>query len=96
MADKPYVGDEGSIIEVDMGETEDLTLCSTLYLFVKKPNGNITTWGSTVVSTTVFHTITTSGDFDISGIYKANPWGEFSGWKGRGETFEFEVFKPFK
>jgi hypothetical protein len=96
MANKPYVGDVGTIIEADMGAEEDLTMCNSLCLYVKKPNGLLVTWTSTIVTTTTFHTIINSGDFNIKGIYKANPWGKFPGWEGRGETFEFEVFEAFK
>ncbi len=96
MSDKPYVGDVGTILEVNMGATENLTLCTTLCLHVKKPNGTLVTWGSTIIDTVTFHTIIGSGYFDVSGVYKANPWAKFPGWEGNGETFEFEVFKNFK
>lgn len=97
---RPYVGDEGTVIEVDM--EEDLTGFTKLELRVKKVlTGEIVTWDCDVKvgggdnDNIMIYTIVTD-DFNTSGKFICQPYGEMTGWKGHGDSFEFTVYNLFE
>ena len=109
MADyRPYVGDEGTAIEVDM--QEDLSSWTNLKFYVKKAKVGGGTEEEEIVVTAVkkagdgnkqiLQYIIGSGtpkiEFDASGRYHFQPYGEISGWKGKGDTISFLVYSKFK
>lgn len=100
---KPHVGDEGTAIEVDMGE--DLTTWDALKFYVKKPNSETVLLVLATVKSgggdnnNIMQYIIGSGSgdaivkFDVQGIFKFQPWGDNdSGWTGRGDIIEFMVY----
>lgn len=90
---KPYVGDIGTLIEV---ETEtDLTGNATLQLDMVKPDGTEVSWTSSIKSgaTSVAQYTIVSGDFDVAGVWYGQlyvSWDASNIW--RGQTFSFELF----
>ena len=101
---KPYVDDIGTKVEIDM--QEDLTGWTGLKFLVDKPKATggreEKTWtaakkGSSGGDENILtHTIV-SDDFDASGMYYIQPYGEtVGGWKGKGDTISFMVYPKFK
>ena len=98
--EKVYVDDIGTLIRINMQES--LTeLESDVFLYVKKPNGNIVTWGEVVenpvtISGDYLEYIIADGDLDIAGDYIIQPYGTINDWIGRGTTTQFTVYGLFK
>jgi hypothetical protein len=96
---KIYVGDIGTIIKVDM--QENLTGYVTAVLKVKKPNGALVEWTSSVDNhpttgvLSVLGYIALEGDLNMRGVYKIQPYIEFATWKGRGTPVYLEVFGQY-
>lgn len=95
MSSKLYVGDEGTVFEVDVGT--DISAASTTNLKVKKPDGSEVTWtgaanGST--NTQIDYTIV-ADDLDQAGRYKLQSYVVTASWDGLGETAEFVVHGAF-
>ena len=93
MADKVYVGDVGTIIDVDCGEV--LTTATGQSLKVRKPNGAEVVWTATIATNSLRHTII-AGDVDIAGTYLIQPYLTLSGWTGRGKTVTLPVYRYFE
>lgn len=106
---KPFVGDEGTVIEIDM--QEDLSSWSNLKYYVNKPKSGGGTEEKVVLAPKkgasggaeqiMKYTIGSgSGDavvnFDAPGMYYFQPYGEVSGWKGKGDTISFMVYSKYK
>ena len=104
MADyKPYVGDIGTRIEIDM--QEDLTDWSELKYLVSKPtiagSREEKTWtaarkGDAGGDEEILSHTVVADDFDAPGMYYVQPYGEVSGWKGKGDTISFMVYSKYK
>jgi len=105
MTDKVYVGDVGTVIEIDM--QEDLSQFTNLQLFIRKPKKDSTEYEVKILDATM-KTGSSNGDilqciiidgstsfFDIDGIYYLQPYGEVSGWSGYGDTVQLTVYKQF-
>lgn len=95
MANKPFVGDIGTYIVLDVGI--DIS-GSTVSILVKKPNSDdIVEWdafiGPNDATTSIVH-IVKSGDFDVSGLYRvrAKVQLESGEWLGVGDWAEFRVY----
>jgi len=106
---KPYVGDEGTKIEIDM--QENLTSWSNLKFYVSKPKSGGGTEEKVVLAPKkgesggdeqIMKYTIGSGlgesvvDFDAPGVYYIQPYGEVSGWKGKGDTISFMVYSKYK
>ena len=95
---KPYVGDIGTIIELDCQET--ITAATNLKMYCKKPKltdpttYEIKEWttGITIYGTTKLRYAVVSGNFDVGGRYQVQAYLELSGWKGRTDIVEFIVY----
>ena len=90
---KPYVGDTGTLINVETGI--DLSGVVTLRLDLTKPDGNTVAWVSTVKSddTSVAEYTVQANDFDIAGAWTGQVYAFWDGnnvW--RGQTFHFDLF----
>ncbi len=95
MADKMYVGDIGT--EFLINSLSDLTGATVTNILVKKPGiDEIEEWEGTVENISYVSFITVDGSLSVKGNYKAQLYIELPNWTGMGETFEFEVFAPFK
>lgn len=91
--DRPYVGDVGTIIEVDCGE--NITTATGITLEIRKPNGSKVSKAASLYSTTKLRYTVISGDLDQSGKYSIQPKLTISGWIGRGETVTMDVYSQF-
>ncbi len=88
---KPYVGDIGTDIILDVHE--DLT-GATVGISVRKPSGTTAVWPAAVhESRSVRHTAA-AGDFNETGVYRVQPVISLADgtWSGRGKTAEFRVY----
>ena len=95
MSSKLYVGDEGTVFEVDVGT--DVSSASTTDLKVKKPDGSTTSWtgaANSGTNTQIDSTIT-ANDLDQAGRYKLQSYVVTPTWTGRGETAEFVVYAAY-
>ena len=88
-----YVGDIGTIIEVDT--CNDITTATLVRLNVQKPDDTVVTWSGSVYDTTKIRHTVVSGDFDQSGTYYVQAYVEMPGWTGRGGTASFKLVLPF-
>ena len=89
-----YVGDIGTIIEIDM--QQDISTATSVALYVKKPDTTEVTWTPTVYNNNYLRYTLVSGDVDIAGVYKIQPYVEFTDWKGMGNTVEFTVYEKYQ
>lgn len=92
---KIYKGDEGTVLEVDVGE--DISTATTTELKVLKPDGAPATWVGSVnglVNTQIDYTIV-NGDLDQAGKYRLQAYVVTVAWDGRGETVELMVYDEF-
>lgn len=89
---KIYVGDVGTLVQVETGQ--DLTGATSLTLEVRKPGGALTTWAATPQGTKLLY-ISSVESFDQSGIWKLQSRVILPSGAWRGETAIFEVFPPF-
>jgi len=87
---KVYVGDEGTIIDVDT--FADLSSATTTIIKVFKPSGAIVEWPGSVVDGTKIRYVTSQGDLDEVGTYTIVAYVELPDWKGHGEPDELKVW----
>jgi len=95
---KPYVGDCGTIIELDCQEV--ISGAGGLKMYCKKPKASapntfeIKEWttGVALYGTTKIRYAVVSGDFDVRGHYEVQAYLELSGWKGRTDIIKFYVY----
>ena len=91
---KVYVGDEGTVILIDM--QEDISTATTTEINVRNSGGD-NTWTATIYDSNYLKYTTITDDLDVDGTYLLQPYLEFpTGWKGKGETVSFEVYEAFK
>lgn len=98
----PYVGDVGTIIEIDMGEDLTSWLEADFAFKVKKADDTTATWSAVTVkpggganNNILIYTIV-EGDFSIDGKYFITPYGNNNaGWKGHGKTVEQRVYPVY-
>lgn len=89
---KPRIGDEGTIILIDMGE--DLSGASLVSVKYFKPDRKtIGTLEGSVDSTTKIKAITTAAFLDMEGDYILVPYAEdLGGWTGHGDPVKMHVY----
>lgn len=95
MKNKIYVGDFGTIVELDCGE--DISDATLHNIVVKKPDDTLVEWVGTIagVGTDKISYTTVTGDFNQQGRYKFQAKIESPSWTGRGETVERDIFAIF-
>ena len=102
---KVYIGDKGTIIELNM--QEDLTAFTVLKLFVRKlkadRSGSETLEWVAIQKAGVgnenilqYTASVVTSPFDVSGTYVLQPYGETAGWKGYGESYNLVVYNRFE
>lgn len=98
LAEKIYKGDIGTVISATIDTTEDIS-SGDLSFKVQKPDGSTAEWTAVyaLVGTdkTMKHTII-SGELDVAGTYKVQPYIDVTSWIGRGNTFNVVVHDYFK
>jgi hypothetical protein len=87
---RPYVGDVGTIIEVDL--QEDISQASSYRFKVKKPSGEVVEWAPTIKNTTTLQYVTASGDLNEAGRYDLQVEITIGSWSGRCNTVSFTVY----
>lgn len=91
---KYYVGDVGTVIEVDC--VENISSGTEFKLKVRKPSGTAVTWVGALYGTTKIQYTVGSGDWDEDGRYELQAYVAMPGWTGLGDTDTFQVEKPYK
>lgn len=89
---KVYVGDTGTLIELDTGVS--LTGATVTEIKVRKPDGTETTWAATV-SANKLHFQTLADSLDQPGIWKLQASVTLPSGKWLGETSELKVHTPY-
>lgn len=91
---RSYVGDIGTEVLIDM--KTDISAVLVKMLKVKNKTGE-KEWAPTVHESNFLRFVTVDADdFDAIGIYYVQPYMEFAGWKGHGETVTFEIFARWR
>lgn len=87
-----FKGDVGTILRFDVGvDSSSIQLAKIL---VRKPDNTLLEWNATPVSnSTKIEYIVREGDFNMSGIWKLQPYIELSDWKGYGSIIALKVNK---
>lgn len=94
MANKPYVGDVGTVITLDT--TEDISAATVHKMLVLKPDGTQTEWATTIVDNTKLRYTTDENSFSTSGEFRIQNYVELPSGKWKGETYTFEVYADFE
>ena len=95
----PYVGDIGTVIEINMGEILTSWVEADFSFKVKKPDDKMVVWSAVTVKggggegdKTLKYTVVAT-DFSLAGFYFLTPYGNNNtGWKGHGRTIKFKVY----
>jgi hypothetical protein len=96
---KHYVGDIGTIIQVDVGS--DISTSTLRKFLVRKPSNEYVEWTASVGDPTqgVYKTlmyIVQAGDWDEAGTYALQAYVEMPGWQGRGVTAKFKIYNHYQ
>jgi len=91
---KHYVGEWGTQITVNCVAT--ITTADPVALLVRKPDNTRVVWIPTVNSATALVYTTVAGDFNKEGKYSLQASITAGGWRGYGETAEFQVYEKNK
>jgi hypothetical protein len=91
LANKTYVGDTGTAIELD---TEAVLTASNVSIKAQKPNGTVVTWPATATGTVVRY-LTEAGDLDMPGQWKFQALVENSAGQWLGATVKLRVYAAF-
>jgi len=98
LAEKIYKGDIGTKIIAVIDTSEDIS-GGTHTFKVWKPDGTTTTWTATYELSgsdkTIYHT-TVSGDLNVAGTYKLQPYIDITTWVGHGNTIKLKVYDNYK
>jgi hypothetical protein len=89
---KVYVGDTGTLVELDTGA--DLSTATLVNVKAKKPDGTAVTWVATVSGTTVRYT-TLTADFDQHGGWTLQAYVEMPTGRWTGEAAALTVYPAF-
>jgi len=90
MADKTYVDNIGTVIDIDMGQ--DISGASTTDLYVKKPDGTEDIWTGIIYESNYIRYVIVADDLNEAGTYYIQPYLVMSGWSGYGKTVSFKVY----
>lgn len=86
---KVYVGDTGTLIELDTGVS--LTGATMLEIHALKPDGTLVTWPATAALNKLQYT-TQSGTFDQAGVWSMQASVALPSGKWLGETVLMRVY----
>lgn len=91
---KPYVGDVGTAIDIDV--QEDISLGSSFKFNVKKPDLSIAVWTPTLQSDNrTLRYYTQANDFAQAGKYQIQVSLVLGAWSGRCDTVSFMVYELY-
>lgn len=93
MSNKIYVGDIGTIIEVDC--IIDISGATVGNVLIEKPDGSTATWTATVTGT-LLKCVTEAGDLSVPGVYTAQAYVEIYPTKVKGESASFTVYDSYE
>jgi len=93
MSDKVYVGDIGTEIIVNCGQSIVGATATTLEIL--KPDGTNKSWSATVYMNNYLKYTVKSGDLDIPGLFRVQAKLTLGGWTGRGETDSFRAYPSY-
>jgi len=94
IAQKIYVGNIGTIIDIDMGE--DVSQATELSWNIRRPDGGETTWTPQVYDTTFLRYVLQVGDVSLAGVYHIQPKLTLGSWVGFGSAVELRVYALFE
>ena len=88
-----YVGDVGTVILIDM--QEDISAATIHTIKVRKDGGD-SVWAASIYNSNYLRYIVVADDFNEAGTYYLQPYLEFTGWQGLGETITIEIYDSYK
>lgn len=93
--EKPYVGDVGTIIDIDV--QEDVSAGTAFRFNVKKGDGSAATWTPTLQADkrTLRYT-TLAADLNVAGDYIVQVSLSLGTWSGRCDPVTFHVYSLFE
>jgi hypothetical protein len=94
VAEKIYIGNVGTIIDIDMGE--DVSQATNLSLSVQKPSGQTVTWIPQIQDTNYLRYVLQAGDVDLAGTYRIQPKLTLGTWMGYGIVVQLRVYELFE
>jgi len=94
MANKTYVGNVGTVIDIDMGQ--DISGATTTDLYVKKPDGTEATWSGEIYGSNYIRYVIEEDDLNEAGRYYVQPYLVISDWSGYGKTVDFKVYELWR
>lgn len=94
MSDKSYVGDIGTILEVDCGV--DISASTTHNLMVQKPDLTTVELVGVIHNVNFIRYTTIDGDLDQAGVYRIQSKIVISAWEGLGETAKLRIYDPYE
>ncbi len=103
MSCKVYVDDTGTELLIDVGP--DISTATIFEINVKKPDNTIETWPVNPAHwpgidddhpANVIKYIINTGNLNLAGSYKIQPYIEMPTWTGSGETSSFQVWPKFQ
>ena len=93
MSDKVYVGDVGTEIIVDCGQSIVGATATTLEIL--KPDGTTKSWTATIYQSNYLKYTVQADDLDMAGLWRVQAKLTLSGWTGKGETDSFRVYPSY-
>ncbi len=90
---KPYVGDTGTIIQLDTGAS--LAGASEMTIEARRPDGTTVSWAATAVDGTKLQFVTLANTLNQAGDWKLQARVVMPGGTWLGETVKFAVYRPF-
>lgn len=94
MSNKSYVGDVGTVLEVDCGV--NISAASTHNIMMQKPDLTAVELTGTIHDSNYIRYTTIAGDLDQSGIYRVQSKIVNSGWEGLGETAKLRIYGHYE
>jgi hypothetical protein len=94
MADRIYINDVGTIIEIDVQDT--ISSATAIAMKTKKFDGTEVSWDATAHGTTKIRYTVKAGDLNVSGIYYIQPYIAMPNWIGRGKTVKMVVYEKYE
>lgn len=90
---KPYVGDTGTIIQLDTGAS--LTGATSLSIEAKRPDGTVVSWAATAVDGTKVQFVTLANSLNMAGDWKLQARVTLPTGTWTGEVATLRVYRLF-
>jgi hypothetical protein len=91
---KVYTTDEGTAIELDVGE--DISAATTLQIKAQDPTGAVDTWTATLVGTSVLRYVASAGAFDPAGVWFLQARVVTPDGVWLGETVKLRIYEAYE